>query len=704
MAKDGNNYTARYSLIVVLIALCGIGILTRAIYTMYIKDWYWLDVAETFRSDSLVVEPFRGNILSADGELLASSLPEYRLYIDFKAGGFQDTTFNKYIDTMATDLHRIFPERSKKHFHDLLVNGYEARKKRRNLLLYPDLVSYAKYRELKSCPYFNLGQNTSGFHGDKVEDRKRPFGGLALRTIGDVSKDEAVGAKYGVELAFDSVLRGKSGRMHREKVRNAYVDVIEVPPVNGLDVVTTIDVEMQDIVETTLRNKLVEIGAESGVAILMEVATGDIKAAANLGRWRDSVYYELGSYAYSDLMEPGSTFKTASVMVALDDGLIKTSDVVDTDSGVVRMHGRWMRDHNWRHGGYGPIDLWNIMMKSSNIGVSQLIDSHYHYNPERFVEGLERVGILQDWDFPLKEYSAPYVKRPGTPAWDKTSLAWLSIGYNSQLPVLNTVAFYNAIANGGKLLRPRLVKALEDNGEVVKEFPVEVVREQICSPATLDTMQMILEKVVSEGLGKPAGNPMFHVSGKTGTAMVAENGRYGNLHFVSFAGYFPSEHPLYTCVVAITKRGPASGGGMSGDAFGRIAEQVYAKHRRADIASAVDSGAVLVPRVMDGNLTMAAQALDCLGMGGMMEVRPSDADPAVWGTVDAARGRLDCETKDFTPGYVPDVTGMGAMDAVYLMEKAGMKVSLSGVGKVHSQSVRPGSVVKRGATVHLSLK
>ncbi|HIT84112.1 MAG TPA: transpeptidase family protein [Candidatus Avibacteroides faecavium] len=704
MAKDGNNFISRYSLIVVVIALCGIGIISRAIYTMYVKDDYWLEVAEHFRSDSLTVEPFRGNILSDDGELLASSLPEYTLYIDFKAGGFQDTTFQKYVDTMATDLHRIFPDKSKRHFKELLKNGYRNRNKRRNLRLYPERVSYAKYQELMSCPYFSLGPNRSGFYGAKIDNRQRPFGSIALRTIGDVSKDSKVGAKYGVELAFDSVLRGKSGWMHREKVRNTFVEFIDVPPVNGLDVVTTINVEMQDIVETTLRKKLVEIGAESGVAILMEAATGDIKAAANLGRWRDSVYYELGSYGYSDLMEPGSTFKTASIMVALDDGVIKTSDVVDTGEGLMMMYKRWMRDHNWRRGGYGPIDLWHIMMYSSNIGVSRLIDMHYHDNPQKFIDGLRRVGILQDWDFVLKEYNAPYVKLPGTAAWDETTLPWLSIGYNSQLPVLNTVAFYNAIASGGKLLRPRLVKALEDNGEVVKEFPVEVVREQICSPATLDTMRMILEKVVSEGLGKKAGNPMFHVSGKTGTAMVAENGRYGNKHFVSFAGYFPSEQPLYTCVVAITKRGPASGGQMSGDVFGRIAEQVYAKHRRADIESVVDSDAVHVPCVMDGNLTMVAQVLGNLGLGGMMDVQPSDANQTVWGTADVSGSRLDCEIVNLKHGYVPDVTGMGAMDAVYLMEKAGMKVELTGVGKVRSQSVRPGSVVKRGATVHLSLK
>lgn len=705
MFDNENKIFKRYALIVFIVILCGIGIMSRIVYTMFIKDDFWTEVAEDLKRYNIPVKAFRGNIISADGKLLASSLPEFRLFIDLKAGGFNDTLITKHINEITADLHDVFPEKSKNYFKAILENGLRNKHRRRNVSLMPRRVSFIELKELQSKPYFAMNPNVSGFHYDQINNRKRPFGTLAERTIGDISKDASVGAKYGVELACDSVLRGRDGSMHREKVKGRYVNVIEVPPVNGLDVITTIDVEMQDIVESVLRDKLVEIGAESGIAILMETATGDIKAMANLGRVADSTYTELRSYGVSDLMEPGSTFKTASIMVALDDGVISMDDVVDTGKGIKEMYGRDMKDHNWRGGkGYGPLDLQHIIMYSSNIGVSELIDSHYHDNPQRFVDGLRRIGILQDWDFPLHEYLPPRLIRPGTPSWNATTLAWLSIGYNSQLPVLNTVAFYNAIANGGRLVRPRIVKAYEDNGEVVKEFPVEVVKEQICRPETLDKIHFMLEKVVSEGLGKKAGNPKFKVSGKTGTAMVAENGRYGNKSFVSFAGYFPSDNPMYTCVVAITKRGFASGGLMSGDVFGRVAEQIYAKHIYSDIKSLADSTSVYLPSVMDGNIAMAGTVLDALGLGGQGSLQASGSDTPYWGTASVDGGQLVFSKMTLRDGYVPDVKGMGAMDAVYLMEKAGLKVSMSGTGQVVSQSIAPGSVARRGAKVHLHLK
>lgn len=704
MSDERNKMLNRYSIVVLFFALCALGIVIRICYTMFAKKDFWLEVAECQRSGSLDIEPLRGNIISSDGKLLSSSLPEYTLYIDFKAGGFNDTLFINHMDEITSDLHDVFPDKSKKHFRDLLNKGLKNRNARRNAKLYPDRVSFVDLKKLKTKRYFSMDPNISGFHYDAINNRKRPFGSLAERTIGDVSKNVKIGAKYGVELAYDSVLRGRKGVKHREKVKNGFIDIVDKPAVNGADVVTTLDVEMQDIVESVLRKKLKEIGAESGVAMLMEVSTGDIKAIANLGRVSDSVYVELRSYALSDLMEPGSTFKTASIMVGLDDGVISMDDVVDTGNGIKNMYGRDMRDHNWRHGGYGPLDLQHIIMYSSNIGVSELIDSHYHDNPQKFVDGLKRIGILYDWDFPLKEYLPPRVKDPNSDSWDKTALAWLSIGYNSQLPVLNTLAFYNAIANNGKLVRPRIVKSIEVNGETVREFPVEVVKEQICSPATMEKIHFLLEKVVSEGLGKKAGNEKFHVSGKTGTAMVAENGRYGNKSFISFAGYFPSEKPMYTCVVAITKRGYASGGLMSGDVFGRVAEQIYAKYVRSDIGSLVDSTAVFTPQVLKGNLSLAAQVLETLGHSGQMVGWKAGDGHTQWGSA-----LLDGEQLDFSPmslneGYVPNVVGMGAMDAVYLLEGAGLNVTLSGTGKVVSQSQAAGSVARPGTTVHLHLK
>ncbi len=703
MLGDRKKMLSRYSFIVVIVALCGIAIVVRICYTMYIKNDFWNHVASNLKRYDIPVEPFRGNIISSDGKLLASSLPEYRLYIDMMAGGFKDTLITNHVNEITSDLHAVFPDKSKRYFHDLLMQGLKKKKRNRNLLLYPNRVSFIELKELKSKRYFSMNPNVSGFHYDEINNRKRPFGSLAERTIGDISQDKSVGAKYGIELAYDSVLRGKAGHKHREKVKSGYIDIIDVPAVNGMDIVTTIDVEMQDIVESTLKDKLVDLGAESGIAMLMEVGTGDIKAIVNLGRVRDSIYTEVRSYALSDLMEPGSTFKTASVMVALEDGAISMDDFVDTGNGVKKMHGVEMKDHNWKRGGYGIIDLQQIMMYSSNIGVSQLIDTQYYGNPQKFVDGLKQTGIFHDWKFPLKEYLPPRHKQPGTPAWDATTLAWMSIGYNSQLSMLNMLAFYNAIANNGKLVSPRIVKAFEQDGVMVEEFPVEVVKEQICSPETLEKIHFLLEKVVTDGLGKDAGNDKFPVAGKTGTAIIAENGHYGDKNFASFAGYFPSVDPMYTCVVAITKKGLIYGHD-SADAFGRIAEQVYAKHIYSGIESVIDYNTVSKPQIMRGNLSMASQVAAHLGLEIVEQEAGTVNDSMEWGIARLTDGKLDVTRVEMAGGRVPNVIGMGAMDAVYLMESAGIGVSLSGFGKVVSQSLQPGSRITKGAKVRLHLE
>lgn len=695
----------RYFLVVAVFVICGVAVVGKSAYTMFVKDAFWIKVAEQFKRYNVPVQPIRGNILSADGKLLASSLPEYKLYIDMRAGGFSDTLITNHINEISANLHKVLPDKSQGYFKSLLLNGIKKKnrsKSFRNLLIYPYRASYLQLKELKKMPYFCLSPNVSGFHTESSNSRKRPFGSLAERTIGDVYKDASLGAKNGLELAFDSILRGQNGYKHRKKVKNKYIDVIDVKPINGKDLVTTIDIGMQDIVESVLRDKLKEIGAESGIAILMEVKTGDIKAMVNLGRVADSVYVEDRLRSLSDLMEPGSTFKTASIMVALDDGVISMDDQVDTGNGIVKMYRRDMKDHNWRRGGYGVIDLQHIIMYSSNIGVSKLIDDHYHNNPEKFIQGLKRIGILQDWDFPMKEYMSPKVKIPGTNAWDATTLAWLSIGYNSQLPTLNTLCFYNAIANGGALVKPRIVKAVATNGVEEEEFPVEVVNPQICSPETLKKVKFLLEKVVSEGLGGKAGNEKFSVSGKTGTAMVAENGRYGNKSFVSFAGYFPSERPMYSCIVAITKRGFASGGLMSGDVFGRVAEKIYAKHLCSDIKQAVDSNAVFVPDVLKGNMTAASVVLNDLGVKNNIS-NYTDGQSDFWATASSRSSEVVCSPVEIKKGLVPNVVGMGAKDAIYLMESAGLRVSIRGVGKVRRQSVPAGSKASAHRSVILEL-
>lgn len=713
MGSNRKTTLVRYFVVLVIFIVCVVAIIAKAAYTMFVKDDFWKSVQDRKVTYNIDIEPKRGDILDTNGKLLASTLPEYKLFIDLRAGGFENDTLLAHLNNIASEMHRIFPDVSVDEFKRTFRNGLAKKKKNKKyriLRIYNGYASYIQYMELRKIPYFRRGKNASGLFVEETNSRKHPYGTLAARTIGDMFRDQSRGAKNGIEKDFDYVLKGQTGKKHLQKVQNRFVDVIDTMAVNGMDVQTTIDIEIQDIVEDVLREKMLSFGKQYntslplyGLAMVMEVETGDIKAMCNLGRVGDSVFVETENYCISYLMEPGSTFKTASIMVGLDDGVISTKDVVDTGNGILKMHRRDMKDHNWRKGGYQELDLQHILMYSSNIGVSKLIDDHYYSNPEKYIEGLKKLGILNNWDFQMKAYRAPYYKKPGTAQWDASTLAWMSIGYNTQLPPINTLTFYNAIANGGKLMKPRIVKAILKDNEVVEEFPVEVVDEEICRKETIDTIQYILEKVVSEGLGSKAGNGVFPVAGKTGTAMVAENGRYGNKSFVSFAGFFPADKPKYTCLVSITKTGFASGGLMSGDVFGRIAERLYARDLRPEISSALDSNAVFVPSVLKGNMVDASVVLDELGFDDDLDDYSNTGDKFMWATARNEGQNIVYEPMTLIDGLVPNVVGMGAKDAVYLMEQAGLKVRLNGYGRVKKQSIAPGTKARKGNTVVLVL-
>ena len=366
----------RFFLIVVLFATVGVCIVLKAAIIMFKERGYWNEVADRFVKENVLVDPNRGNILSTDGKLLASSLPEYSLYMDFmvsdpdenrkaKEQAKKDSLFKSHLDEICEGLHRIFPDRSAAAFKQHLQNGRN--RKSRYYRIYPRRVSYIQYKEVQKLPFFNLGKNRSGLQGVASNNRKRPFGSLAQRTIGDVYADTALGAKNGIELAFDTLLKGKKGVTHRQKVMNKYLNITDIEPIDGADIISTIDVDMQDICEKALVDKLYELNAMVGVAVLMEVKTGEVKAIVNMSKGNDGKYYEMRNNAISDMMEPGSTFKTASIMVALEDGKIEPDTKVDTGNGVKMMHGRPMKDHNWNRGGYGVIDVTRILEVSSNI-------------------------------------------------------------------------------------------------------------------------------------------------------------------------------------------------------------------------------------------------------------------------------------------------------------------------------------------------
>ncbi len=714
MKFPASKVMQRYGLVAAVFVILGFAVLGKALYTMTVRKDYWQAVGERFKRENIPVEPTRGNILAADGEVLASSLPEYKIFMDYMSWEKDEKRRAKdqerrdsmllhpMIDSICQGMHSIFPDIDPVAFAALLREGRQ--KKSHHWPLYSKRITYIQYRQVKSLPWFRKSKGWSGFHEEEYKTRTNPYGRLAIRTIGDLYKGKD-SARTGLELSFDSVLRGTPGSAHRQKVLNRFLTIVDRPAENGCDVVTTLDVGMQDLCEKALNDKLVEIGANSGVCILMEVATGDIKAMTSLSRVADGTYQEVNADAVKNLYEPGSVFKPMSFLVGMDDGYIHMTDQVDVGCGIREMYGRKMRDANWRSGGSGVVTVPQILQKSLNVGVSTLIDRYYHDDPRRFVEGIYRIGVAEDLKIPIPGYARPRIRmpKPDLSNWSKTALPWMSIGYETQIPPITTVNFYNGIANNGKLLRPRLVKAIMRGDEVVKEFPVEVLREHMAKPEAVKNIQDCLESVVSLGLGKKAGSPYFHVSGKTGTAQVWTKNGFASQYLVSFAGYFPSEQPLYSCIVCIQKGAPASGGGMCAPVFKRVAESVMAQRRVDDYSRARDSLHTLNPLVNGGNLNAAQAVLEELGIKFQSNVNPESAG-ITWGLCTTTNQGLQLgEVKLPATNVVPDVRGYGLRDALFRLEKMGLKVSVRGVGRVSRQNLEPGHVFKRGDKIELIL-
>ena len=707
MISGLKNITFRYTFIVVIMAVLAILIIVKAGIIMFAERQYWKDVADRFVKENVVIRPTRGNIISADGKLLASSLPEYKIYMDFRVqSSKQDTMLMNHLQEICNGLHEIFPDRSAQDFRKHILKGRRA--KSRHFLLYPKRISYIQYKEVKKLPLFNQSKNISGLHEEVFNQRKKPFGSLAMRTLGDMFPDMAQGAKNGLELTYDSLLKGENGITHRQKVMNKYLNIVDKPAIDGYDVITTIDVDMQDIAEKALVDQLKNLDAVFGVAVVMDVATGEVKANVNMTKAGDGKYYEMRNLAVSNLMEPGSTFKTASIMVALEDKYITPDYKVDTKNGMVNMYGSWMKDWNWYKGGYGEIDVTRILEVSSNVGVSSIIDKFYGKDPQKFIDGLRRMSIDKPLNLGFVGEASPRIKGPKERYFAKTTLPWMSIGYETMIPPIYMLNFYNAIANNGVMVKPKFVKAIARNGEIVEEYPTEIVNPKICSDETLQQIQTILRKVVSEGLAKPAGSKQFSVSGKTGTAQISQGKAgykaNGVSYLVSFCGYFPSEAPKYSCIVSIQiPHGPASGGLQAGSVFSRIAERIYAKHLVKNIAQAKDSTAVLIPDVAQGDITETAYVLKQLNVKSNSASIPYSFNP-VWGKAKTTDSYVELSTAQPDKKRVPNVVGMGAKDAVYLLESYGMKVHLSGVGKVHTQSIPSGSMVRKGEYITLTLK
>lgn len=715
--QEKKRVSRRYLTLFLLMTVWGIFIIVQMSIVMFGQRQYWNDVNRSLTPTDKKIDARRGNILSDEGLLLASSIIEYRVFLDFRTAEKdpkradkdqmrKDTLFNNHLAEFARQMHEIFPRYSVQEFADHYQKGYAA--KSHSWLLLPGStrnsypVSYNQYKALAQTVWLKP-KYKGWFYGveDKIS-RENPFGTLAGRTIGAMY-DAKDSAKYGLELSFDSLLRGVPGRGHQEKVQNVTRMVADIPQIDGCDVHTTINVDMQDIAEVALRKVMETRNAASGIVVLMEVPTGDIKAMASLTKKASGELSEIQNNAVKEIYEPGSTFKTVSMMVALDDGKIKLSDSVYCENGEYYGYGGSRMTDSHR---YGWLDVPHILANSSNIGTSKLIYAAYKEHPEEYVDGVYRTGINTHFGMQLTGTAAPVIRRDGY--WDATRLPWMSMGYNTQLPVVNTLAFYNGIANGGCMVAPRLVTSVTRDGDVVQEFPVEVVRRHMCKDETLQKIKYMLELVVKEGTGKSAASKYFTAAGKTGTAQLSQGAagyKGGTLtYMVSFCGYFPADNPQYTCIVSIRTAGGAAGGGTwAAPAFQEISEKVMANRNLRDVHEAYDSVRQFIPKVLPGDLAKASTVLKGLGKRNLMRRADRSVADSVWGWVNSDSGRYVMDYVEYTDGVVPDVRGMGASDALYLLEHMGMRVSLEGVGKVKTQVPARNSRFRKGDRIKLTL-
>lgn len=714
----------RFSLVCLVFVLAGAALLGRALYVMTVEKEVWMLRKLQVTQNEHTMEPRRGDLLACDGRVLATMMPRYLVTVDFctyekdslqrkKDQERRDTAYLNHADEICEGMHRLFPDINKTRYRAYLDSCMKARGK--GCPIYPPEVSslvfpsgqkknkqltYLELCEVRKLPLFKY---RSSLRAVEVKLRNNPYGSLAYRTIGSF-KDSA---RFGLELAYDSVLAGQPGKYHLEKVRNERIKRIDKPVVDGLDVMTTLDIDMQDLCKQVLTDQLTTLKADSGSCILMDVATGDVKAIVSLqDKEGTGNYIEHNPYAITAMFMPGSVFKACSFMVAMDDGRVKYDDVVDIQRGVISFGpNNLIRDDHVRAGVSGLRNVRQIIEESLNTGSALMIWNHYRNDPQAFVDGVNRVGLSADLQVPIEGYRKPYIASPNDSHryWSNAlDLPRLAIGYASQISPINLVTFYAGIANGGKLMYPRFVKGFMKNGQMVEEKPVRVLRQQMAKPEVITNLQDALRAVVQTGTAHAAGSKLVAFSGKTGTAQVYRNGhRIPGYYSITFVGFFPSEQPRYALIVNMQKFSPAYGN-MCAHAFRQIAEHVMARENGRTRQPQAAEGRTTYPGIQGGNLLTTARTLQQLGIPFTTDARAHSKTP-VWGYNDNAGGQPVLRQTKENVQVVPDVVGYGLRDAVYRLELLGLRVQVKGQGSVVLQSLPAGHTIKRGETITLTL-
>jgi len=664
-------------------------------------------------SDSLHLEyreldAERGTIFSEDGAMLSTSIPYFDIRIDFGAEGLRDKSgkrFRENLDSLCFGLANVFGDKTAGAYRKELQSAYK--NKERYYLLQKN-ISFRDYQTVRDLPLVRLGRNKSGFIFEDKEKRLTPFGLLANRTIG-LSREwvgangKMVSKNVGLEKTYDTLLRGDNGqRLVRRISGGAFVPIegSEIEPENGHDIVTTIDVNIQDITETALMKIMTENECETGTAIVMEVKTGKIKAIANLGRQKDGSYMEDLNYAITK-SEPGSTFKLMTMLTVLEDKKVKLNDMVNLEGGVWKTAGRTVYDSE-KHG-RTVVTVKQAFELSSNVGMAKLMVSYYSGRPSQYLNHLHRLQLDTATGIDLLGESRPIIPNPKSKFWSAPTLPWMGFGYNVSLTPLHTLTVYNAVANNGVMMKPYLVNAIVKDGQPVKSFSPTVKIKKICSDETLSQLKECLEGVVIEGTAKTMQSPYYAIAGKTGTALVA-NGTRGytdHIYQSSFAGYFPADNPQYSCIVVIRNKPFAHkyyGALIAGPVFKEIADKLYAANINALPVYAVAP-------VKDSTLFLwSGWRQDFNSVFKKMNVPYHDSTSGSrWSYVQKEDNQVTARRMSTTKQSMPNVKGMGLKDAVYLLENMKLKVVARGAGKVSQQSLVAGTGIANGQTIYLDL-
>jgi cell division protein FtsI (penicillin-binding protein 3) len=679
-------------------------IVGKLIHIQFFQGKKWEKLAQVATVEFRPIKPSRGNIYAQDGSLLATSLPFYKAALDPCIA--EETLFHENIDSLSTLLSNFYQDKSAESYKSILEEARKSAKK--YLALNNKQITHDEKKRMSEWPIFREGRFRGGIIFEKTEKRFKPFKELAARTLGFINEN---GSGVGLEYSFDKTLKGVDGGALYQKLAGGSWKMIQSnttkKPINGYDLVTTIDINLQDVAHTSLLNVLRQSEANYGAVIVMEVATGEIKAMVNLGKVAPNEYQEIYNYAAGSqgATEPGSVFKVIPMLALLEETELTLTDTVDTGDGEYKFHNLTM--HDVKRGGHGILTLQEVLETSTNIGLAKLIDSVFNENPQTFINYIQNLGLDKPLGIQLYGEGKPFIKNPKSSSWTKVTLPWMSMGYEIKLTPLQILTVYNAIANQGKMLKPILVKKVKYANRTIQTFTTTVLNKKICSDATLKKLQTMLEGVVERGTARKFRHGFYKVAGKSGTSNKIKNGKYTDDTFASFAGYFPADNPRYSCIVVIDDPQGAKyhfGGQAAAPVVKEIADKLSAKDLvSATYVTPTDSTTITntPPRFRVANKADWQVVIQELGLH-----LPSLEETDEWLQITQQDDQLEWKSQGiFAALQVPKVVGMALRDALFLLENRGLQVQLKGAtnGIVKSQSLLPGTKVTPSQIITLEL-